>query len=272
MLDFAARVDIGVRKKNDDRLLVAGQILDMESCSGQTDTPAVIAVCDGCGGYEGGGLAAQTVLEILSAEDARKLTDQVYLAQTLEKCKAAVYAKKEDNPKFADMCTTVAGCVLTDECTVIFHSGDSRVYRYDDWGLVRITRDHSVVQGMIDDAVITEKEARSHPDRNLITRCIGVNGLPPEIYISGNTIKPGDVYLFCSDGLWESVTDDAITAVLESGIAVSEMVETLVEMALCNGADDNISLCICIGTEDEDRGSVDNEVNEVSEVKDTTEE
>ena len=72
MVDFAARVEIGIRKKNDDRLYVAGHILDMESSDGKIDTPAVVAVCDGCGGYEGGGLAAQTVLEILSADECKR--------------------------------------------------------------------------------------------------------------------------------------------------------------------------------------------------------
>ena len=206
-IDFAAKVDIGAKETNDDRILIDGKVLDVGALGGMVDIPSVVAVCDGCGGYLGGNIAAQTVLDLLSDEDPGNLSDSTYLAQVLDNCQRAVMEKKAEMPHFSEMCTTVAGCVFCNDSTLIFYSGDSRVYRHDRWGIAKMTRDHSVVQDMIDMGEITPEEAEIHPKRNVISRCIGIEGRPPEIYISNTPINPGEKYLLCSDGLWESVKE-----------------------------------------------------------------
>lgn len=243
-IEFAARVDIGPKETNDDRVLVSGSILDKESCSGTVETPSMAVVCDGCGGYAGGYVAAETVLELLSYESPETLSDEDYLSQVLAGCETAVAEKKEEMPNFSSMCTTVAGCVFCDDSIVIFHSGDSRVYRRDRWGLARMTRDHSVVQEMVDMGQLTPEEALVSPKRNIISRCIGVNSRPPEIYKSHAPINPGEKYLLCSDGLWESVGDETIREILDTDMPTAQMAETLVDLALERGAEDNISVCI----------------------------
>ena len=145
-IDYAARVEIGTKESNDDRVLIDGQILDMTSRDGVLVLPAIAVVCDGCGGYDGGGIAAQTVLEFLSYEIPESLEDTNYLSQVLNNCTQAVFEKKAEMPSYSKMCTTVVGCVFLSNSIVLFHSGDSRVYRYDGWGLARMTVDHSVVQ------------------------------------------------------------------------------------------------------------------------------
>lgn len=244
-INYAARVDIGPKTTNDDRVLAAGEIINMTSCSSSTQSPVVMAVCDGCGGYAGGYIAAETVLTVLCTADASLLTDEEQLAPLLEQCRQSVMDKKAQMPEFEAMCTTVAGCVFHEDRTLIFHSGDSRVYRFDKWGLARMTRDHSVVQELIDMGEIAPEEATTHPRRNVITRCIGVSSPPPEIYLSSNPINPGEKYLFCSDGLWETVTDEEISKILGSDMTLTEMANTLVEKAIIQGAYDNISVCIC---------------------------
>lgn len=245
MIDYAARVDIGTKETNDDRVLIDGRILDMASFSGELSLPAIAAVCDGCGGYYGGGTAAQTVLEFLSYETPESLEDINYLEQVLNNCTQAVYEKKAELPEYSNMCTTVAGCVFLCNSIVLFHSGDSRVYRYDGWGLARMTIDHSAVQQLVDMGQITEEEALTSPDRNIITRCIGAPSLPPEIYVANTAIAPGEKFLLCSDGLWESVSAEQIKEILSRDIPLSEMADILVETALSQGSDDNISVCIC---------------------------
>lgn len=244
-IDYAARVEIGTKETNDDRVLIDGQIIDMNSCDGDLTIPAIAVVCDGCGGYDGGGIAAQTVLELLSYETPESLEDINYLAEVLENCSQAVFEKKIEMPSYSKMCTTVAGCIFLNNSIVIFHSGDSRVYRYDGWGLARMTIDHSAVQQMIDLGQITEEEAMTNPNRNVITRCIGISCLPPEIYVANTTIAPGEKFLLCSDGLWESVPTEQIKEILSKDSSLEEMVNTLVETALKQGSDDNISVCIC---------------------------
>lgn len=248
-IDYAARVDIGTRETNDDRILIDGRILNMNSCSGELTLPAIAVVCDGCGGYEGGGIAAQTVLELLSHETPEDLENTNYLAQVLENCEQALADKKAEMPSYPNMCTTVAGCVFLNSSIVLFHSGDSRIYRHDRWGLARMTIDHSAVQQMIDMGQITEEEALTHPNRNIITRCIGISCLPPEIYVANTTINPGEKFLLCSDGLWESVTAEQIKEILSRDIPLDEMADVLIKTALDQGSDDNISVCICASRE-----------------------
>ena len=244
-LDFACKVDIGVRETNDDRALVLDQILNMESASGEGRVPAVAVVCDGCGGYAGGGVAAQTVLSVLAQALPETLSDPDRLAEVLESARQAVFAKKMELPQYAAMCTTVAGCVFTEECTIIFHAGDSRVYRFDGTSLARMTVDHSVVQSMVDMGQMTEEEARVSPQRNTISRCIGIDCAPPDIYISNAPIGPGEVYLICSDGLWESLTDREMKQILSADCSLAELADRLVAAALEAGSDDNTSVCLC---------------------------
>ena len=246
-IDFAARVEIGIKETNDDRVLVDGNILDQCCLEGTVEMPAVVAVCDGCGGYYGGNIAAQTVLEILSKEEPLALIDPNYLSQTLNKCIKAVMEKKEEFPQYSEMCTTIAGCIFSDNSISFYHSGDSRVYRIDQWGLSKMTRDHSVVQEMVDMGEITPEEAADHPKRNVITRCIGIDGLPPEIYVSNTTVNPGDIFVFCSDGLWEYISESDFMSLSESGLPLKQIANELVELALKQGSEDNISVCICAG-------------------------
>lgn len=244
-INFAAKVDIGTKETNDDRILIDGKVLDESALSGMVEIPSVVAVCDGCGGYLGGNIAAQTVLELLHDKEPGNLSDSAYLAQVLDDCQRAVMEKKAEMPHFSEMCTTVAGCVFCNDSILIFHSGDSRVYRHDRWGIAKMTRDHSVVQDMIDMGEITPEEAVNHPKRNVISRCIGIEGRPPEIYISNTPIYPGEKYLLCSDGLWECVSETQMKELLDRDMPLQQMVDDLIQMALGQGSDDNISVCIC---------------------------
>lgn len=244
-IDYAAKVEIGKKETNDDRVLIDGKILDMASSNGELTLPSIAVVCDGCGGYDGGGIAAQTVLELLSNESPNSLININYLAQVLENCTRAVFEKKKDMPFYSKMCTTIAGCVFQNNSIIIFHSGDSRVYRYDGWGLAEMTIDHSVVQQMVNLGQITEEEALVSPNRNVITRCIGVSCPPPEIYVSNTAIAPGEKFILCSDGLWESVSAKQIKDILSRNITLDRMTDLLVETALNQDSEDNISVCIC---------------------------
>lgn len=244
-IEFASRVDIGVRETNDDRVLINNEILDMTSSHGQLEIPSIAVLCDGCGGYAGGGIAAETTLEVFREADLEKLEDPNSLAEILEACQQAVREKKKELPQFSGMCSTVVGCVFCEGSVNIFYAGDSRAYRFDGTILARMTHDHSVVQEMIDLGRLTEEEACVSPHRNVITRCIGMEREPAEIYVSHVPIEEGETYLLCSDGLWESLSDTEIKEILSSDLTVGEKAEQLVERALANGSDDNISVCLC---------------------------
>lgn len=244
-LEFAGRVEQGARGCNDDRALLMGRILDRESYSGEADAPLLAVVCDGCGGYAGGGTAAETVLSVLSRTPPETLADPSGLAEALEAARRAVDEKKRDLPQLSEMCTTVAGCVFREDRTVIFHAGDSRVYRYDGASLARMTVDHSVVQSMVDAGRISEEDGRLSPLRNIIDRCIGIDCPPPEVYVSNSPIMPGETFLLCSDGFWECVPDGELKRLLDWDGTPAEQAERLVDYALREGSDDNITVCLC---------------------------
>lgn len=253
-LCFAGRVEKGHRKTNDDRALLCGEILDMNAFAGDgdapaletvCDAPALAAVCDGCGGYSGGGFAAQSVLETLAAVPPEALLEEEALTVQLERAAMAVRHRQQELPQFSKMCTTVAGCVFGEERTMIFHAGDSRVYRFDGTYFTQMTQDHSEVQMLVDMGALTPDLARTAPNRHVIQRCIGLDCPPPQIYCSGTPIHKGETYLLCSDGLWEVLTEEDITAVLCKEQTLAAMADELVELALAKGSDDNITVCIC---------------------------
>ena len=129
-----------------------------------------------------------------------------------EEARRAVEGKKRELPELSEMCTTVAGCVFLEDRTFVFHAGDSRVYRYDGTSLARMTVDHSAVQSMVDAGRMSAEDGRKSPQRNIITRCIGMDCPPPEIYVSQSPVLPGEVFLLCSDGLWECMPDEELKA------------------------------------------------------------
>lgn len=245
-LNFACCVQIGVRETNDDRALMAGRIFDQESGSAELETPALAAVCDGCGGYAGGGIAAAAVLETLNQALPETLCDPAALRSGLDAAQEKLLAIKEQTPELYQMCTTVAGCLFAEDKTLIFHAGDSRVYRYDGFSLTRMTLDHSLVQELMGMGQMTEEEARTSPVRSVITRCLGVECLPPEIYVSHAPIAPGEIYLICSDGLWEYLEDIQIMAILATPDGnLEDTARRLVTLALEQESNDNITVCLC---------------------------
>ena len=244
-LEFACEVNIGPRPTNDDRAMILGEILDQRFLEGEAQTPAAAVVCDGCGGYAGGGTAAQTVLEVLRAGGPGIFESADALANLLEKAQRELMRKKAEVPALREMCTTVAGCLFLEKSLIVFHSGDSRIYRFDGSHLARMTVDHSVVQEMVDLGMIREDEALTHPRRNVITRCLGIECQPPEIRSSSGPIRPGEIFLLCSDGLWEALTPAAIRQILASPQSLGEKARALVRAAAENGSADNITACLC---------------------------
>lgn len=244
-IQYACRVERGLRDSNDDRALMNGSLMNESSSAGEENLPLLAVVCDGCGGYAGGGIAAQTVLGVFAEREPEELLEKEYLEDTLELCRQKVYEKKAEMPQFSEMCTTVAGCLFCEDRTVIFHAGDSRVYRFDGRRAARMTVDHSMVQEMVDMGLMTPEEARVSPARSTITRCIGIDCQPPEIYVSPGGINPGETYLICSDGLWECLTPEEIRELLGGDGTLAEKADRLIARAMENGSDDNLSVCLC---------------------------
>ena len=165
------------------------------------------------------------------------ITNAVHVANT------AVYEKSIENEEYSGMGTTLTAAVSTKYGEVVANVGDSRLYHINSSKITQVTRDHSVVEDMIERGEITRNEARRHPSRNLITRALGTGiDEPPDIFFI--KMKSGESIILCTDGLTAVVMDNEIQFELLRGVTVRESCEVLVNMALERGAPDNVTAVI----------------------------
>ena len=126
----------------------------------------------------------------------------------------------------------------------IVNVGDSRLYAYGD-SLIQITKDHSFVRELVDLGLISEQQAKSHPNKNVLTRALGTEEKIESDFYSGEFTKLKKI-LMCSDGLTNMITDEEIEQILSSGETVENTVEKLIEKAKNNGGKDNISVVVIV--------------------------
>ncbi|HBX79765.1 MAG: protein phosphatase 2C domain-containing protein [Propionibacteriaceae bacterium] len=205
----------------------------------------VWAVADGMGGHAAGDVASALAIESVKDMDREGLTTNDVRA-ALDAGNAAILTHGRRHPLQRGLGTTVtglAGLVLDGlPRWAIFNIGDSRVYRFADGCLTRITVDHSEVEQLVQDGVITEEQARVHPARHMITRSLGSLPAPePDLWVLPQ--HAGERFLLCTDGLTNELTDDEIAGVLEAHDA-TVAADQLVERALAAGGRDNVSVIV----------------------------
>ncbi|SAL27903.1 PP2C family protein-serine/threonine phosphatase [Caballeronia humi] len=207
----------------------------------------IFVVSDGMGGHAGGALAAQLTVETLQ----QKLADLASLdsaAATLESAfqaaNDAVFVRgQSSNPATARMGATAVALLAAGNQVMLAHVGDSRAYLLDRRGtLQRLTKDHSLVQRMVDAKVLSEAQAANHPDASVLERAMG-QAARVEVEVSGWVrVHPGEACMLCSDGLCGYVEDDDIAAVMRSGHAAQQTADELVRLALERGGEDNVTV------------------------------
>lgn len=230
--DCVSRTDVGLRRKvNEDSMLV------------RTDR-GLWAVADGMGGHDKGDVASAMVTEALQrlpiVYGLDNLVDSAIgaLAQ-VNRDLIALAASGETSRTIG---STVVGLAIAGEQFRCFWAGDSRAYRIRGREIVQLTRDHSLVQDLVDAGMLTPQEAEDHPNANVITRAVGVVADLKIDAVSGD-VRSGDLFLLASDGLTRLVNDAELTAELTSKCP-AEAAESLVETALSRGAPDNVTMII----------------------------
>ncbi|MGH3414075.1 MAG: PP2C family protein-serine/threonine phosphatase [Marmoricola sp.] len=221
-----------------------GLVRDHNEDSGFVGSDLVL-VTDGVGGSAAGEVASATAAYALCATAmARRdddptlvLTAGVHLAQQL------LAQGVEQDPDRAGMATTLTAVLTNGERCALAHLGDSRGYVLRDGEFIRVTRDHTLVAGLVDDGRISEEEARSHPWRNVVLRTVNADVLQPADVLP-LAVRPGDRLLIASDGLTDLVCEDRIGELL-SGHDDDAAVEVLVAEALRAGGSDNIT-CVVV--------------------------
>ncbi|NJN50910.1 MAG: serine/threonine-protein phosphatase [Gammaproteobacteria bacterium] len=191
-------------------------------------------VADGMGGHASGEVASRIAADaIVEHRGSMPLTDAVRMAHR------AVVSAAGDDASRKGMGSTVVAAMLENGNLDVAWVGDSRGYLYRDGALRRITRDHSLVNLLLDRKEVTEAEAHRHPQKNVITQTLGHGDPTPSQ--TTLTLRRGDRVLLCSDGLNDELTDADIGEVLADGLDLDAAVATLVDQALAKGGRDNIS-------------------------------
>lgn len=238
-MNITGKTDIGrLRRANQDAF-----------CCGELPGNAVYAVvCDGMGGANGGDIASSNAVKIIKdyvessyREDMNSNSVKALLQSSMCGANVRLHDIARTIPSLSGMGTTAVAVIVSENIAHIAHLGDSRAYLIRGGEITQITKDHSVVQSMVDCGQITKEQARNHPRKNVITRALGIKS---EIEAEYNEIDffEDDKLLICSDGLTNYVEDAKIAEVLSNNS--ENAAETLINLANEAGGGDNITLVI----------------------------
>jgi serine/threonine protein phosphatase PrpC len=207
----------------------------------------VAVLADGMGGLNAGEVASATAVAAILGElaDVPELTAQA-ISAAIETANQHVYELSQKNRELRNMGTTVVVWATLDAGRLaIAHVGDSRAYRLNDAGVAPLTNDHSVVQAMVDQGLMTVEEARVATNRNIITRAVGLDvGVHVEVQEVAH--QPGDRYLLCSDGLTDMLDHGELQSLWDKhrGGPMEALAEHFVDAAVVAGGYDNVSVVL----------------------------
>lgn len=241
--EMASATDVGrVRAHNEDSIAADPDI-------------GLATLADGMGGYNAGEVASgiavamvpAEVRKLLAANALNGLSDEAVrdmVAAQASKVNTAIYAASQKQQQYSGMGTTLVVAFWHGDRVTIGHLGDSRCYRLRGDDIRPLTRDHSWIQEQIDAGLMTREQARTSKKKNLVTRACGIDpNVAPEVHT--HDVQPGDIYVLCSDGLYDMVSDEDIqlTATsLKSNLPLAA--KQLIQQANDNGGRDNISVIL----------------------------
>ena len=217
-----------IRTLNEDSLLVAA---------------SMVAVADGMGGHQGGEVASATAIETLAASVGEQTSVEA-LMQAVQAANRAVLEHSTLSPELRGMGTTLCALAALDEQRVaVVNVGDSRVYLLRGAEYAQISEDHSFVEALVRDGRLTREQADVHPQRNVLTRALGVD---PHVDVDGwiVTVETGDRFLLCSDGLFNEVPDEEVATLLRAHDDPQAAADALVDAANAGGGRDNVTCVV----------------------------
>ncbi len=212
---------------------------------------ALLVVADGMGGHRAGNVASKLAVEtaeqlwleldrstLVSVEKARKLIETLLL-----KANKKILDESESVSDRRGMGTTLTAGLLCGNCLTIGHVGDSRAYMVNKGQISVLTKDHSLLEKLIETGQVKPEEADNHPQRHVLTRALGVSS-DLEIDITELEIEAGSVLIFCTDGLTNMVSDNEILALYKENRDPETLAQALIELANSRGGIDNITVAI----------------------------
>lgn len=236
---FASATDVGlVRQQNEDAMYA--KVLN--------PSVGLFLVADGMGGAAAGEVASHLAIETVSQEFLREIDTataeldwRVIINKAFESANREIYTARRAAGN--DMGTTLVGALLVGTHAIIANIGDSRAYHVNRQTIRPISKDHSIVQMLVDSGQIQPDEVRIHPQRNLILRCLGEQR-EIETDLFDVEMSPDEWLLLCSDGLWEMVLDAEIHGIITNAPTLDEACQALIQSAKEHGGHDNITVVL----------------------------
>ncbi len=246
LLEIVSATDIGLIRNNNEDYIASDADLGF----------AIVA--DGMGGYQAGEVASAIAVTTVIAELEMLLTKKanlkrqpnhhyhtttVWLEQAVIKANKIIYETAMEEQMYQGMGTTVVAVLFHDDFISIAHVGDSRLYRLRANKFCQLTKDHSVLQELIDCGYYTREQARHSPNKNLVTKALGI-GEQVSVEIQECSLLHEDIYLLCSDGLSDMLDDDEIHKLIKNAETLDQAVKDLIKAANDKGGNDNISVVL----------------------------
>jgi serine/threonine protein phosphatase PrpC len=230
--DCTSRTHVGHKRKlNEDSLLASVD-------------DRIWVVADGMGGHDAGEVASAMVVDALAAmQPATSFLNRIGKAiGTLETVNAELISLAQSDGSDRTIGTTVVGLMADDDEFCCFWVGDSRAYRISGGAITQITRDHSLVQELVDSGMLEAERAEHHPNANVLTRAVGASASLKVDTVTGS-LERSDLFLLASDGLTRLVAEDEIASAF-SGATLDAAADKLLDLALARGAPDNVTFVI----------------------------
>ena len=231
------KTDIGAKRKTNQDFVFCS----MEPVGG---LPNLFIVADGMGGHKAGDLASRYTVEkflevVRNSSDTNPIT---IIERGVSKANKELIEKSKESIDYEGMGTTFVVCTIIGDQIYIANVGDSRLYLVNN-EIQQITRDHSLVEEMINLGEIDRKNARTHEKKNIITRAVGVDSeVIPDFFEIDYT--KGDIIMMCSDGLSNMIDDEDMKDIINQGNELEDIANNLIDVANNNGGKDNISVIL----------------------------
>ncbi len=247
ILELASSSDVGrCRRHNEDSSAIDPGL-------------GLLIIADGMGGYRAGEVASAVAISTIVQHVRRRLPllkpqqidsstgfsmESLLIRDAIREANYEVYRTAQDHARFEGMGTTILAVLFFDNHFTVAHVGDSRLYRMRDNQLEKITSDHSLIQELVDRGLYTMEEAAARTPRNLVTRALGINE-NVNVDITEDTVLPDDLFLLCTDGLTDMVSDEGIHSTLQTfNENLNRAAQELVDLANKRGGKDNISVVL----------------------------
>ncbi len=232
-----SKVDIGRKREvNQDYVFVSDKPLG--------NIPNLLVVADGMGGHKAGDFASRYAVESLKDALKKGTEDgpEAMIKKAIQFANQKLVEASRQDARLEGMGTTLVAATVIEQTLYFANVGDSRLYLLNH-GIKQLSRDHSFVQEMVRLGGINAEDAKHHPDKNIITRAVGV-GEKLEIDFFEYRLQKGDMILMCTDGLSNMIEDEEILRIVKSSRDIVEAVERLIERANENGGQDNIGVIL----------------------------